>query len=257
MGRSRAIQMRIVISAGQPKVNGTIFTADAFLGCGAGIGTMVGDLLGNTTHEYAGGCSASDGWSCSAPVSSNSGTYGAASTEAWQGVDLTPDFTTVLENVNTLMSEILQQYGNVTVVGENAVTQSFVVVRWAWIALPATVVFFGLMVLGFTVWETTRLQAPSGKSTLLPLLYRYVRVDDGSAEGQRTIVAKEPASYRSPPARDGCLVSSNLVSRFAVEAEATVTRLSKETTALRVWDLQSLETTQTATKRWWEWLKRW
>ena len=236
-------------------VNGTSFTVDAFLGYGTGIGTMVGYMLGNTTHAYSGGCSASDGWSCTAPVTSNSGTYGAISAEAWQGIDLTLDFTTVLDNVNTLMSEILQQYGNVTVVGENAVTQSFVVVRWAWIALPATVVFFGLIVLGLTVWETMRLQAPSWKSSLLPLLYRYVHVENDSAEGQRNRVAKGPASNRSPPASDGYLRSSNLVSRFALEAEATVTRLIKETTALQVWQLQSLETVQADTKRWWQWLK--
>lgn len=235
------------------EVNGTNFTADSLLGYGTGIGILTGYLIGNTTHDYAGTCDATRGRSCSVPVTSNSGTYGAISTEAWQGIDLTPDFMTVLENANAVMSEILQRYGNVSVAGENAVTKSFVVVRWAWIALPATFVLFGLMLLGLTVWETARPQAPTWKSSLLPVLYRYVQVGDG----RRNPVAEEHASPRSRPAPDGSLMSSNLVSRFAAEAEATVSRLSKETTAVQVWHLQSLETKQADTKRWWHWLKWW
>jgi hypothetical protein len=238
-------------------VDGTSFEADPFLMYGTGIGTLTGYVLGNTTHSYKGKCLASRNWSCSAPVTSNSGTYGALNTEAWQGIDLTPDFMPVLENVNTLMSDIVQQYGNVSMVGENAVTKPFVVVRWAWIALPATVVFFGLMLLSLTVWETIRLQAPSWKSSLLPLLYRHIHVDDGSVEGRNNPVAAEPASTRSPPTPDACFASSNLVSKFEVEAEATITRFTKERTGLQVWQLQSLEIIQEDTKRWWQRLKWW
>ena len=238
------------------EVNGTSFRADSYLTYGTGVGTLVEYLLGNTTHTYSGRCELSSNWSCSAPVTSNSGTYSAFSTEAWQGIDLSSDFTTVLENANTLMSEIAQQYGNVSVVGFDAVTKSFVVVRWGWIALPATVVFFGLMVLGLTVWETTRLQAPSWKSSLLPLLHRYVHVDAG-AEGRNHPVATDLAATRSSPTRDGCFTSSNLVSKFEVEAEATVDRLTKETTGLQIWRLQSLEITQENRKGWWQRLKWW
>ena len=226
------------------EVNGTNFTADSFLAYGVGIGTLTNYLLGNSTHSYGGQCEANnDTWSCSIPVTSNSGTLEAYSTEAWQGIDLTPDFTGVLDNANTLTSQIVQRYGNVSVVGDNAVTKTFVVVRWPWITLPAAIVLFGVVTLALTLWETSRMQAPSWKASLLPLLYRYVHVDGSSVEGSNSL-GTGPGASRPPTEPDGWFAGSNLVSEFQVEAEATATRFTRDRSKLHIWQLQSLEIVQ-------------
>lgn len=239
------------------EVNGTSFIAGPILTYGTGIETLADYVLGNTTYEYRGSCFSSRNWSCSAPVTLGNRINGASSNVAWQGIDLTSDFTKVLENMNTLMSDIVQQHGNVSIVGENAVTKQFVVVRWVWLTLPATVIFFGLIVLGLTVWETIRQQAPSWKSSLLPLIYRHIHMNDGRAGGRSNPVAAEPATTRSPPMSDGCFTSSNLVSKFEAEAETTVTRLTKDTTGSQIWQLQSLEIVPEDTKRGWQRFKWW
>ncbi|RMZ80328.1 hypothetical protein DV738_g2762, partial [Chaetothyriales sp. CBS 135597] len=126
-------------------VNGTTFQADPFLMYGTGIGALTGYMLGNSTRNYRGSCLAENNWACSASPTSNDGEYSALKPEAWQGLGLSQNFTAVLENINTVVSGIVQQYGNVTVPGANAVNTEFVVVRWAWIALPAAVVLLGLI----------------------------------------------------------------------------------------------------------------
>jgi hypothetical protein len=255
------------------EVNGTNFTADSFLAYGVGIGTLTNYLLGNSTHSYRGQCEANDDtWSCSIPVTSNSGTLEAYSTEAWRGIDLTSDFTAVLDNANTLTSQIVQRYGNVAVAGDNAVTKTFVVVRWPWITLPAAIVSFGVLTLALTLWETSRMRAPSWKASLLPLLYRYVHVDGGgssSVEGSNGHVdggdsdvegsSNGVVGTRPPSEPDGrgWFAGSNLVSEFQVEAEATATRLTRDRSKLHMWQLQSLDIVQKDQKRWWQRRKRW
>ncbi|KIW33987.1 uncharacterized protein PV07_00793 [Cladophialophora immunda] len=238
------------------EVNGTSFTADDFLTYGTGIGTLTGYVLGNSTHSYKGSCLASSNWSCSAPVTSNSGSVEGLSTEAWKGVDLTPNFAAVVEDANTVMSQIVQQYGNVSVIGDNAVLKTFVVVRWAWITLPAAIVLFGVGCLGLTVWETSRMQAPSWKASLLPLLYRYVDVDESSAEGRsNTAAAAGPVTGQPSREPDDGFTCSNLVSEFQAEAEATATRFTRRAPKLQIWQLQSLEIIQKDPKTWWQRLK--
>ncbi len=233
------------------EVNGTNFTVDSGLMYGVGIGTLTNYLLGNSTHKYGGQCEANnDTWSCSLPVTSVRGNLEAYSTEAWQGIDLTSEFTGVLDNANTLTSQIVQRYGNVSVVGDNAVTKTFVVVRWPWITLPAAIVLFGVVALAVTLWETSRMQAPSWKASLLPLLYRYVHVD-GSTVGGSNIVGTGPAASQPPSEPDGWFAGSNLVSEFQVEAEATATRFTRDRSKLHIWQLQSLEIVQKDQKSWW------
>jgi hypothetical protein len=222
-------------------VNGTPFSAGTSISFyGTGIATLAGYMVGNATNWYSGSCSATQDWSCTAPSMGGNANliYSALSTDAWEGIGLTPNFTTVLENANTLLSEIFQQYGNISQAGDDAVTKSFVVVRWAWIALPAAVVIFGLMILGLTVWETTRLKAPIWKSSLLPLLYRFTDVVGGAGP-----VAEDPNSPRMTAVPSGHSAATNLVSNFEVEAEATSSRLAGDTTGPRLWRLQSLEVT--------------
>ena len=232
-------------------VNNTNFTVDSIIMYGAGIGTMASYLLGDSTHGYQGDCTINGTGICPLPVTSNGGTYNASYPQAWEGVDLTPDFATVLKNVQSLLSDTVQSYGNVSVAGDNAITKTFVIVRWEWIALPAAIVFFGLLVLLITVWQTSRLKAPKWKSSLLPLLYRYADVDDASAEGERSSRPAQPPPSQLRPAPVGHFASSNRVSYFEVEAKATKTRLTKESTGWQVWRLQSLETIHQASKRWW------
>lgn len=244
-------------SSWSAKVNGTLFTVDDLLRYGAGIGTLTGYLLGNTTHDYMGGCRASNTWGCSVPVTTNSGTLEALSTEAWRGIELTPNFTAVLENANTLTSQIVQQYGNVSVSGENAVNKTFVVVRWAWITLPAAVVFFGVCTFALMVLETSRMQAPRWKASLLPLLYRYVHVDDSSVEGRPIGVAPGPAPVQPFPRADDWSTASSLVSVLEVEAEATATQFTRDIAKPQTWRLESIEIVQNEKAKWWQSLKWW
>lgn len=217
------------------KVNGTDFTVDSFLMYGSGVGTLVQRMVGQTNYVFGGHCLASNDWSCDdTPVYSDSN----YSSVQWEGIDLTADFSVVVENANAIVSEIVQQYGNISVAGQNSTTKSFVIVRWPWIALPLAVVLLGMLTLGLTVWETNRLEAPLWKSSLLPLIYRYKHDDDDLQQ-------QKPSSPGQAAAQPQILLKgsdpqSDLVSRFKVQAETTLASLSKDEPAQGVWMLQSI-----------------
>jgi hypothetical protein len=219
------------------EVNGTSFAADSVM-YGTGIETMMEHIPGNSTHSYQGHCRKRDDWHFSAPVTVSNGALESTHIEVWQGIDLSLDLMVVLDSATFLMSQLFQQYGNVSVTGYNAMTRPFVVVRWAWITLPGSIVLFGLVVFSLTVWETSRMQAPSWKASLLPLLYRYVDLDDNGARAR----SDPPAALADTSGFQGSnrCCGSNLVSDFEVDAEATPFRFAKNTSKWPVWQLESV-----------------
>lgn len=241
-------------------VNGTNFSSyDTQIGgeyYGAAIATLLSHLLGNETYIYAG---VSEGTAANVSFQVNwtndTGFIHSLYPDAWPSIDL-GNITTVLENMEATMSDIMQQYANSSVTGMLAVTKPFVVVRWPWITLPATSILVGLIIFGMTVWETRRLDAPKWSSSLLPLLYRHFPRDSGTATGNNGsadgVTDKEARSTASE-----LLDGSNLVSRFEIEAEATTLRFSKVGLGHRTWQLQSLEVVYKDEKSWWHRLKWW
>ena len=150
-------------------VEGRNYTAPEWLYYG--IGDLVQIALGQSTYTSAGWCYKNNDWRCDEPwYVRRLDNY---SNPQWEGIDLTANFALVVENAIVVYSDVGQQYGDIPVSGQNSLTKPFVVVRWPWIALPLTVILLGLVTLGLTVWETHRLRAPSWKSSLLPLIYRY------------------------------------------------------------------------------------
>lgn len=232
-------------------VNGTNFSSSS-IGYGA-IATMVDFLLGNATHVYNGGCGINQP-DCLPKQVDNAGIY-ASHADAWQGIDLTEDFSALLKNTESMMSQIIQQYGNDSILGDNTVSKQFVIVRWPWITLPATIVLLGLLILVLTVLESWRSQAPSWKSSLLPLLYRYSAVDDNRPIPQSD--SKAPTAIGEKPAAEDELANSNNVSKFELEAEATVTHFFGKPAAGQVWQLQSLHVMHGTKDKWWQRLKLW
>lgn len=131
---------------------------------GSGVGTLVQSMVGQTNYGLSGVCLASKDWSCdNEPQYLMTGNY---SSIQWEGIDLTADFSVVVKNANAVVSEILQQWGNISIAGQNSTTKSCVIVRWPWMALPLTIVLLGMLTLGLMVWETHRSDAPSWKSSL-------------------------------------------------------------------------------------------
>ncbi|EXJ92765.1 hypothetical protein A1O3_01317 [Capronia epimyces CBS 606.96] len=232
------------------KVNGTEFTVEPFM-YGAGMDTLARAMVGRTTYSISGNCLEKNNWRCSdTPGFSLEGNY---SSVKWEGIDLVDDFSLVVSNANSIVSDVVQQYGNLSVAGHNTTTKSFVVVRWPWITLPLAIVLLGMLTLGITIWETHHLGGPSWKSSLLPLIYCYKHdhddgdEDDGRRQrsfssGQATVQAPIPIlpvsqsrlvfdSDSGSGSGSGSGPESDLVSRLEVQAERTFARLSKDESA--------------------------
>ena len=239
-------------------VNGTNFTLDASVQYGSGVWTLTDFMMGQVQYDVSGDCLASDNWTCVNPPSYNP-SYPSYGSEA---IDLTADFAVVVENANAVVSDIIQQYGNVSIAGQNSATKPFVIVRWAWIAFPLGIVLLGMLTLGLTLWETRRLKAPAWKASLMPLIYRYGHdggedehgdegalqhqqgplspVQGAAAIGNTTTTATPQSQTPSKAFISDPHPQPNLVSQFEVRAEATLAYVSKaQDFALGVWMLQS------------------
>lgn len=173
----------------------------------------------------------------------------SAEPQSWQGIDFTEDFSRVVANANEMMSDILQQYGTASMKGFNAVTETFVVVRWPWIVLPATVVLAGLATFALIVRDTRKVNAPKWSSSLFPLLYRHVDVDENHLKAR--------GCHELQP--DGVSASgSNLISHFGLQADATRFCFEKAVSDYELWQLRSIEVVhKPPQKRLWHKLKAW
>lgn len=232
----------------------------------SGIMTLLDYLLGNSTHSASlSGMYPFIGETDNLDLSNSTGmippeyiinstrqfadsaaSYQALHNQSWEGIDLTEDFTTVLQNMDAVMSDVIQQYGGVFIAGDNAVTKTFVSVRWPWIVLPAICVLVGMIVLGLTIWKTARVNAPKWGSSLLPLMYRYKGIDwrGNQDKNMEDPIIQPDASQNTKTWTAPTFETSNKLSRFELEAEVTKAHFTMATAVDNLWTLRALELCQ-------------
>ena len=125
----------------------------------------------------------------------------------------------ILSRVANATSIYLQTQGTQTMKGTIWSRQTFVHVRWVWLALPTTVVILACVALGWAIWQSHTAGLPLWRTSLLPLSYRY-EDDDG-----------ERGSVRLP--------SHNALSVFNKDAETAMVSLVRQggRTGIGVWTL--------------------
>ena len=102
-------------------------------------------------------------------------------------------FTQLVENVATSVTSLMTYYSPNQTQGTVLVPQTYVEVRWIWIAYPLVLVVLAQALLFGVVFETSRAGIEVWKSSTMPLIYRYQggktptpdSVVDGQPEGNR------------------------------------------------------------------------
>ena len=90
----------------------------------------------------------------------------------------------VVGNLAASLTSLAVKHGNETVKGAVERSETYVLVRWAWLALPISLEAMGVTLLLGTVLYTYRRKAPLWKESLLPLLYH----------GLEELIVREPTS---------------------------------------------------------------
>jgi len=110
-------------------------------------------------------------------------------------------FPDIIDQVAAAITKMLNQNGDVVVIGEVLVPEVFVQVRWPWLVLPAMLILLGAFTLLFTAYATSRKRMAVWKTSTYPLIYCG------------------PLSSVLHPGTAGC--GEDLVSRMAVSASQT------------------------------------
>ena len=98
---------------------------------------------------------------------------GAWSSVGQQAIDVSGDFTNVVNGVGKALTGRFQQLQDTAVTGTSLVTDAVVVVRWAWIAYPLALIALCLLSLFSTIVTTHHNKMALWKESTLPLLYAY------------------------------------------------------------------------------------
>ena len=114
----------------------------------------------------------------------------------------------ILSRVANATSIYLQASGTETREGTIWSRQTFVHVRWVWLALPTIVVILTCVALGWAIWQSRSAGIPLWRTSLLPLFYRYE--DDQAERGS------------------GRLPASNALSTFEQDAETAMVSLMRQ-----------------------------
>ena len=93
----------------------------------------------------------------------------------------------ILANVATAASVLVQSAGGKTVEGTAWNNETYVHVRWGWIALPASLVLLACVALGLTIWQTSQAKMALWRSSLFPLLYRHHDGREGTESADLTL----------------------------------------------------------------------
>ncbi|KAF2420526.1 hypothetical protein EJ08DRAFT_620730 [Tothia fuscella] len=92
------------------------------------------------------------------------------------------NFTQSIDNVANSVSRYMRSLSNETTVGQSIATETYIHVRWPWIAFPVVLVFAGLVLLALAAWETRRRGIEVWKYSCLPLLFHGVQRRSSSQE---------------------------------------------------------------------------
>lgn len=91
-----------------------------------------------------------------------------------------PNLTTTMQNIGARMTEVIRQNANGTLApGTVLITQTYIEVQWAWLALPFTLVLMTLALLAITILLTHSRNAPAYKGSSLAMLFHRLEGWDG------------------------------------------------------------------------------
>jgi hypothetical protein len=95
------------------------------------------------------------------------------------------DFNDSITNIATSVSSYMRSLSQETVTGEAQSEDTYIHVKWAWIAFPMTLVFGGALLLVLAIIQTRRKGVEVWKYSCLPLLFHSVGNEIGGGEVER------------------------------------------------------------------------